>query len=223
LTGWGSSRDYPRPAALSFHQRFARLTTTPPNAQSPVAFTPLQPAGTPEAAISQPVDLIERFTAELVSLGGQVRTCSEQELATKILEFLHHERVRRIQAWEADRLPPRLLDTLVEGGIEITHDAEPDIQVGLTGALAGIADTGTLALAAGPGQPQCTSLLPEIHLAVLRGEQVYENLAQLFSSQGEVFQKTSVVLVTGPSRTADIEMTLTIGVHGPRQVHVFCI
>ena len=71
-------------------------------------------------------------------------------------------------------------------------------------------------------------MLPEIHLAILRSEDILPNLESLLagSDAGKlqaVLDAPSVALVSGPSRTADIEMTLTIGVHGPRQVHVFCV
>ena len=66
------------------------------------------------------------------------------------------------------------------------------------------------------------SLLPEIHIAVLRASDIQENLADVFSTR-QVESYASVVLVSGPSRTADIEMTLTIGVHGPGEIHVFVI
>jgi L-lactate dehydrogenase complex protein LldG len=69
-----------------------------------------------------------------------------------------------------------------------------------------------------------TSLLPEIHIAVLRAGDIKENLAQVFSDENPYLRKvldaSAVALVTGPSRTADIEMTLTIGVHGPARLIV---
>ena len=63
---------------------------------------------------------------------------------------------------------------------------------------------------------------PEIHLAILRESTIQKNLAQALSLS-EVQKAASVALISGPSRTADIEMTLTIGVHGPGEVWVFCI
>jgi L-lactate dehydrogenase complex protein LldG len=65
-------------------------------------------------------------------------------------------------------------------------------------------------------------LLPEIHIALLREQEIYENLAQVLNLE-EVKASSVAVLISGPSRTADIEMTLTIGVHGPGELHVICI
>jgi L-lactate dehydrogenase complex protein LldG len=92
----------------------------------------------------------------------------------------------------------------------------------LTGALAGVAETGTLVLPSGAGRPQTASLLPEVHIAILKAEDIYETLQEVLELR-EVHQASVVDLISGPSRTADIEMTLTIGVHGPREVHVFCV
>jgi L-lactate dehydrogenase complex protein LldG len=74
----------------------------------------------------------------------------------------------------------------------------------------------------GPGRPLTASLLPEVHIAILWEQDVCENLSQVLQRE-DVRQAPAAVLVTGPSRTADIEMTLTIGVHGPGELHVLCI
>jgi L-lactate dehydrogenase complex protein LldG len=111
---------------------------------------------------------------------------------------------------------------LQAGGIRIVHAPDPELRAGLTGALAGIADSGTLLLAGAVDRPLTASLLPEIHLAVLQAEVIYENLPAVLRLR-EVKEASALTLITGPSRTADIEMTLTIGVHGPRAVHVICI
>ena len=100
--------------------------------------------------------------------------------------------------------------------------SSPALRAGLTGALVGIAETGTLVLPGGAGRPLTASLLPEIHFAVLRQEFIVGTLAEALRLPA-IRKSSAVVLTTGPSRTADIEMTLTIGVHGPREVRVFII
>jgi L-lactate dehydrogenase complex protein LldG len=99
------------------------------------------------------------------------------------------------------------------------------VPVGLTGAVAGLADAGTLVLPAGPGRSQLASLLPPIHLAVLHESEIYDSLESWLLNDGPRWLSTqsAVVLITGPSRTADIEMTLTVGVHGPGRVVVFLV
>ncbi len=96
--------------------------------------------------------------------------------------------------------------------------------VGLTGALAGLADTGTLALLSGPTRPRLASLLPPVHVAVISKAAIYRTMAEFFAAHpAAVLDASNLVFITGPSRTADIEQTLTLGVHGPREVHVVLV
>ena len=107
-------------------------------------------------------------------------------------------------------------------GISVQAEAGQNIKAGITGALAGIAETGTLVIQSGEGRPLTASLLPEIHIAVLRASDIEASLENVFSLH-KVENFESVTLVSGPSRTADIEMTLTIGVHGPGELYVFIL
>jgi L-lactate dehydrogenase complex protein LldG len=88
----------------------------------------------------------------------------------------------------------------------------------VTKAICGLADTGSVLEADGAGSPLHASLLPQTHIAVLNKKDI---LSFLPDAMHLVENKRSAVFITGPSRTADIEMTLTIGVHGPGEVIVF--
>lgn len=93
--------------------------------------------------------------------------------------------------------------------------------IGITGADYGLANTGTLVMLASAENPRMMSLLPPLHIAVVRESAVLSNLDELFTSVGLPADKTSsMVLITGPSRTADIEQILVRGVHGPGELHV---
>ena len=97
--------------------------------------------------------------------------------------------------------------------------------LGVTSADYAIADTGTLVLVSGNEQHRLISLLPPTHLCLLDSSRVVANLSSLLACvSGEYqFSKTpplAMTFITGPSRTADIELTLTVGVHGPRQQHI---
>ena len=229
FTGWGYSRDIPRPSTMTFHRWFAKEaqdTETPePSELQPI---PASTAPSPSSPIPLSLSpfpsslLIERFESELIALGGTFKCCQDSHLSQLILELLQEQGVSSIQAWEEAELPAGLLETLRAAGIQVSHKPVPSIQVGLTGALAGVAETGTLILPSGAGRPQTASLLPEVHIAILKAEDIYETLLEVLELR-EVHQASAVDLISGPSRTADIEMTLTIGVHGPREVHVFCV
>jgi L-lactate utilization protein LutB len=97
--------------------------------------------------------------------------------------------------------------------------------LGVTSADYAIADTGTLVLVSGNEQHRLISLLPPTHLCLLDSSRVVANLSSLLACvSGEYqFSRTpplAMTFITGPSRTADIELTLTVGVHGPRQQHI---
>jgi len=100
-----------------------------------------------------------------------------------------------------------------------------DDLVGLGGAFAGIAETGTLMLLSSADTPASTHLLPETHIALLSVDRVvpyYEDaFARMRSEVGE--PPRAINLVSGPSRTADIEQTLVMGAHGPYRVHIILI
>jgi L-lactate dehydrogenase complex protein LldG len=93
---------------------------------------------------------------------------------------------------------------------------------GVTKAICGLADTGSILIADGEGEPLQASLLPEIHIAVLHTSDILPSLANAMTLS-IVRESRAAVVITGPSRTADIEMSLTIGMHGPGEVHVFLV
>jgi L-lactate dehydrogenase complex protein LldG len=84
---------------------------------------------------------------------------------------------------------------------------------------AAIAETGSLICSSTGGKPVQAGLLPSHHLAIVSSENIYETLDDFFSTLGDS-PPTNITLETGPSRTADIELTLTIGVHGPGRLTV---
>lgn len=88
----------------------------------------------------------------------------------------------------------------------------------MTRAVCGLADTGSILVTDGEGGPLTASLLPGLHIALLRRADILPSLAQALP---RVTGTRAAVFITGPSRTADIEMTLTIGVHGPGELFVF--
>jgi len=101
--------------------------------------------------------------------------------------------------------------------------------IGVTSADFGLAETATLVMKTRAGQPLHVSLLPSIHIAVIRIEQILSNLKELYTllkwhpeQQTEGLTHT-MTFITGPSKTADIEATLVQGAHGPRELVVFVL
>lgn len=228
MTGWGKSRDFPRPAQLPFRARWkARKTTTEStrNTANPRVDTqkaPVKPSSEGTFDHTEHSSLVSWFQKELTALGGEFHLCSSADLANRLISLFQLLGINTITAWSEEHFPPGLLQQLEAARVEVRHAPDPTIQVGLTGASAGIAETGSLLILSGPGKPMAPSLLPEVHIAVLNASDICARLPEILKNP-KIAEAQSAVLVSGPSRTADIEMTLTIGVHGPGQLHVFCL
>jgi hypothetical protein len=175
------------------------------NYQSPVS------QSTVSHSITIPLPDIQ-FAQELTALGGHV--LSTQNPTLSVIQLLKSRGVDKIH------LEPNTLDEILlrAAGIEFTHEPDPQITVGVTNAICGLADTGSVLIVDGAGDPLKASLLPEIHIAVLNSSNIMPSLP---AAMRFVKNTSAAVFITGPSRTADIEMTLTIGVHGPKEIHVF--
>ena len=110
---------------------------------------------------------------------------------------------------------------LAEFGVIPGRDEIFDFDVGITRAQAAIAETGTLVLDSSRERNRLVSVVPPVHIAIVAASRIYATLADvlaLLQSGKEV--SPAITFITGPSRTADIELTLTIGVHGPKELHV---
>jgi len=190
-------------------------------------------------------EAIATFTEACEAVGGRVSRVSEPAAVVDlVLSYLASpewttgslESLAPFTAWDPGHLPmPDVVQQLeargaarLEGRVgreQATRHA--DYQrldraiVGLTGAHAALVDTGSVVLVHGDGRPRVVSLLPPVHVALVPVERLHATLGALWRAQPDLLRTSAnVVLVTGPSRTADIEMTLTRGVHGPRIVHV---
>jgi L-lactate utilization protein LutC len=95
------------------------------------------------------------------------------------------------------------------------------VDVGITSVQAAIADTGTLVLDSSVERNRLVSLIPPIHIAILDASQIFATLGDVLAAlqTGEELNP-AITFITGPSRTADIELTLTLGVHGPQELYV---
>lgn len=186
---------------------------------------------------------IAQFTQACEAVGGRVsRVTDVAEAAAIVRSYLDSPDWRatpdapaRFVSWDAPHLPlPGLLDALGGHAERLDGDVRRDAAgraddyrrldgaiVGITGATAALVDTGSVGLVHGAGRPRLASLLPPVHVALVPVGVLRPTLGAWFAEHADVLRgAANLVVVTGPSRTADIEMTLTRGVHGPRVVHV---
>jgi len=176
---------------------------------------PFEPPEPPE-----PPEPLERFLRELTALGVEHHIeATVDAVRARVAAIVGDQPVLR---WDADRLPygvGELLENAATGSSP--RDVQAAAAVGVTGCDAAIAETGSLALVSARGKPRSASLLPPTHVAIVRADQLRPTMGAFFAERGtEVTAASGCTFVTGPSRTADIELTLTVGVHGPGRVVV---
>ncbi len=174
-----------------------------------------------------PPALVERFARAAVAAGCDLHrvTGPNQALAT-VLSLLEGDTA--LSCWDPAHIPlPGLAEALEKAQI-LRRSQDPGVRVGLTGAQAALAATGSLVLLSGPGRYRATSLLPPVHVAVVTAEQIVPDLESWWAArQAAGVQQTrrhsNIVFVTGPSRTADIALEMVMGMHGPRQLHIILL
>jgi len=236
-SGWGLSKDFPRPAKKSFQERWKKQQSRRELNNEPVDEQSIQPkpgaALLPIAPIQTRFDesgldvRLEKLQLELEALGARYIQCTQAELTGKVLELLKERSAQEILVWDGTLLPEGLVKCLEKAGIRLSQPTAENamqaahIRIGLTGTIAAAAETGSLAIPGGAGRPLAASLLPEVHIVLVEKETVLIGLDELLRLP-ELTQSAAAVLVSGPSRTADIEMTLSIGVHGPGELIVLC-
>jgi L-lactate utilization protein LutC len=177
-------------------------------------------------------DRVARFEAECTAAGGRVyRVVDHEAAASRVIGLVQVTRARsvllgRSAILDALDLPPRL--TSQEISVVTTDDAYPAEQlyaadIAITGVDYLIAETGSLAIFARPDNPRAFSLLPPLYIAVADSSQILPDLFDLFGREKPDVVPSCITLITGPSKTGDIELRLVTGVHGPGEEHVVLI
>ena len=195
----------------------ARLRTAGANTRLPRSPEPPELPTSPEPPLDE---RLQRFRTEAEAVGV---TCWFEPTAAAVCE-----RVRELVgdsavfSWDASELPYGIFGVLADPIFGSSpRERQAAAAVGVTGCDAAIAETGSLVMLSRPGRSRAASLLPPFHLAVVRPEQVYGSMGAFFAARHEdVIGGASCTVITGPSRTADIELTLTLGIHGPGRVAV---
>jgi L-lactate utilization protein LutC len=176
-------------------------------------------------------DPVARFQEELTRAGGQLHLAADSEGAVrKVREIIQTHSVRRVLLGRGS-----YLDTLgLAGrlrGLEIlcvdalSPDSSPEplfaADLGISGVDYLIAETGSVVLLARPEEPRSLSLLPPVHIAIAERTQLIPDLFDLFEGRTEM--PSCLTLITGPSKTGDIELRLVTGVHGPGELQVVLV
>lgn len=171
-------------------------------------------------------DEIGKLISEVSALKGNAQRISQSELTSALQNLVKVEAIRTAVLWNTERLKQLgVAEILRAHAVEIIpHDADKQTMaradLGITGADFLLPETGTVGLLASPDKPRSVSLLPSVHLVIAHRNALSVDLPQVFA---QAKSENYLVFVTGPSRTADIEMVLTIGVHGPKSYYLWIL
>jgi L-lactate dehydrogenase complex protein LldG len=183
----------------------------------------------PARATGTPAELIARFIDMATEAAVTIdRVAEAADVGTAIAAWLKSEGLGPdIVAAPDPAMDAYGLDT--PAGLSVRRGAATgDDLVSVTPSLAGVAETGSLMVSATPGTPYTLNFLPETHIAVLHANRIvggYEDAwagVRQKNETGSALPRT-VTLITGPSRSSDIERTVTIGVHGPKRLHIVLV
>lgn len=174
---------------------------------------------------------LERFERLITSVHGEVIHTKQETWTTALAELLKAKGIQRLAlgrehpvAAEARAVLAASDVTLIDADRDIEswqHEQFHDTEAGLTSTRGAIAETGSLWLWPTPDEPRLLSLVPPIHIAVLDADSVEDTFFDVIDTHGWAGDMpTNALLISGPSKTADIEQTLAYGVHGPRELVV---
>jgi L-lactate dehydrogenase complex protein LldG len=178
--------------------------------------------------------LIGQFIEEVTKVNGSAKVVeSEGKIRNSIMRLVEEHGSTSFTIWESDLLKKiNLKEFLERKGLKFASPDEKEevatVDIGITEADFAIADMGTLVLIANDRQPRSVSLIPPIHAAILRPNVIFRDIHHLFAFLSDSIAKvrsieeitSCMTFITGPSKTADIELTLTLGVHGPKELFV---
>ena len=203
------------PVIENIRKSLGRTTQSPLNPRPAI-----YPSRQPESSTSE----IEQFLGEIKKLSGVGQKLSPPEIDSALKSLVEEQNIHRATVWETPRLRQLSVAEILNSlGVELVspnaskHEmARCDLGVTETDYF--LPETGTLVLRSSQEKPRGVSLLPRIHLAIIHPEISRADLHQVFA---EAKDDHYLVFITGPSRTADIELTVTLGVHGPKNLYVW--
>ena len=178
-------------------------------------------------------DLVATFRDQLTAAGGTCHVVADTAAAiAKVLELMQAKSAKKALLGYGpfvdslslgEPLRNAGLEVLSSDGLTPQNARDPFFaaDIGITGVDYLIAETGSVVLLARPGEPRSFSLLPPVHIAVAERGQILPDLFDLFADRKEM--PSGLVLITGPSKTGDIELKLVTGVHGPGEIHVVLV
>jgi L-lactate dehydrogenase complex protein LldG len=168
-------------------------------------------------------NLAETFCENLKLIGANCKIVSNLKDARNEIENLIFEKSAKTIAISDSDSVTNIAQTINADFIQNASAEELfSCEIGITSAQFGIAETGTLVIESDKEFNRLTSLIPPVHICILEASKLRNNLGEILAELNKNLSK-SVTFITGQSRTSDIELTLALGVHGPKELFVFIV
>lgn len=190
-----------------------------------------------QAAKIEFADPVATFVAEATAVNAEVTRVSNDAVLAAVGEIAASVAASTFISWDdlddvasgwsgwADDVGLERVDATVRTGPDDRKDDHArigSVRLGVTTADYGIAASGSVVLCHGPGRPRSASLLVETHVVLLPADRILHSLVEAMDRVSWA-DTSNIAVITGPSRTGDIESVLTLGVHGPRHLHILVI
>jgi L-lactate dehydrogenase complex protein LldG len=184
--------------------------------------------------VESTADKADRFSRLIELAHAEVHPVTRANWLQKLWEVLAAREIRRLLVAPGTEHGRRVLGELPQSGVECkVYDRVIEqwkaemfhhIPAALTGARAAVAETGTLILWPDEHEPRLMSLVPPVHIVLLDAGRIYNTFFEAMQSEGwKDGMPTNALLISGPSKTADIQVTLAYGAHGPKELVVLLI
>ncbi len=175
-------------------------------------------------------NLSRHFERQAQASGMEVTTVELEQLVDRLIALLRDAGVSKAALPVSPLLDSLdLASQLRDAGIhaqrwdELTADAVFDVDCGVTDCDAAIAETGSVVIKAKPAHGRVLSVVPPLHVVIVEPRRIVADLLDVLRRLEEEGVGSGTVVITGPSKTTDIEGNLVIGVHGPGRVHIFLL
>lgn len=225
----------PDPKENIFLEKVAKKLGRPTPSHLPVR----EAAGPPDFWLNSKMssdELIKEFVDNAEKLTIKINIVQNvTEIQSQISQWLKELNAKYVICWDSPELKEAMVSEVCTSlGISmVTWNNREDrsdmikrcaqVDVGITWADYGIANTGSLAILSSPEQSRSVSLVPPVHIAILYKDSILPHMGDIFNRLDKNNLPSSLNFITGPSRTSDIEMDLTLGVHGPGKVFIIIV
>ena len=177
-------------------------------------------------------DWLSTFTINLVNNNAIVKHINDADVAETVASFLKEQKISQLMI--GDKTWSEKLNTHLQADIEVLpcyknlstekHEVFATVPASMTTSAGAIASTGTIVLKPDENEPRALSLIPPVHIVLVKKSELFADLPSIIKAQSwQTSLPTNLILLSGPSKTADIQQTLAYGAHGPKTLLVLVI